>query len=175
MEITKILEDAWKARNEGDYNTCLQLVQQAEAICDPEDLERLGRIQHIHMQFHFDKDLYNEALNYSRKSVDLYQKSGNQDRIAHSTRHMADLELELGWLEDAKAHYETALSIYRQMNPIPIRDLINCITHYAVLMEKMGRKEIALVCWSEAFAFYTQVEFEEGIKEAEENVNRLKG
>ncbi len=98
-KITMLLEEAWKRRREKKYEDARALLIKARGLCEDDDYNSLGRIYHIYMQFDYDQGNLSKALELCHKSLALYHKANNSDKIAHST---SNLQLAMGHtLEDS--------------------------------------------------------------------------
>lgn len=168
MTINDALDDAWKARGRGNYSEVEIILGQLEMQVDPADYFTLGRIHHIKMQVARDHGRLEEARAYCGKSIALYERSKNEDRIAHSRRHFADLLCDLNRLDEANTQYEYCISIYRKMNVPFSPDLANALRGYALLLEKMNRS--ASSTWQEVRSIYRHHNIIAGIAEADEHL-----
>ena len=94
-KIDKLLENIWTLRRKGKYGEVQLHLKDAERLCKEDYYNSLGRIFHIYMQVESDHDRYLKALELCKKSLSYYMKCDNLDKIAHSTRHVADMEFQL--------------------------------------------------------------------------------
>ena len=168
--ISKLLEEAWRARQIGNYEQACILLQKARKLCMPEDHKYLGRIFHIYAQFESDHDHPEKALEFCLKSVKHYQKSGNLNRIAHATRHLADIQRRLNHITASEANYKKALRYYEENNSTP-GDYANAVRGFALLMEVQNKTMEAISAWNKVKEFYLICNLEVGVQEAQ---NRLK-
>lgn len=174
-KIQELLQSAWIKRREGDYATARQLVDEARVKRDQGDHASLGRIYHLYMQFESDQDNFTEALGWCQKSLIAYEQFGNQLRIAHATRHLADLERNLGMQNEAEHHYREAIAIYRQHAETSPTTLANALRGYALLLENCGKTEEAVAIWQETRGLYADSNIPAGVAEADERLAGLAG
>ena len=171
--IHELLESAWSKRREGDYKAAKGLVNKAHGLCDDRDFEVLGRIHHIYMQLESDHDHLNEALGWSRKSQAYYRKSGNLDKLAHSTRHMADLQTRMDYLNEAEENYMESISIYRAQNQTYAGNLANTLLGYGELLIKTNRIDEAKSAWTEARDLYEKINLAAGVEDMNQRLSQL--
>ncbi len=173
LSTEQLLREAWRQRGLGHYKQCKDLIDQASELCVDDDYLTWGRLYHIYMQIEADHDRFDKALSYSRKSVSFYERSKNPPRLAHATRHLADLECHLDMLTESYNHYKKALDHYRQNNS-PAMDLANTLRGLAILLEKSNDLDAAREAWKEARDIYDKYGIKEGVDEAEERLLKLK-
>ncbi len=172
-KIAELLGNAWSLRREGNYDEAMKIVRRAHDSCPENDYDALGRIYHVYMQFKRDHDHLEEAVLLSRQSVSYYRLSKNMNRIAHSVRHLADLEFELGNLKESEVHYKKAIQLYLDNSNTSKGDLANALRQYALLLEKTGKNVESANTWTTVRDLYTAIHLKEGVSEAEEHLDRL--
>jgi len=96
MEIKQLLHKAWDKRRSKKYDEALDLVRKAQELSKADDYDSLGRVFHVYMQLEHDRGNFSTALNYCQTSLEYYKKTEDPSKIAHSLRHVADLQRELG-------------------------------------------------------------------------------
>ena len=165
-KIESYLREAWTKRREVKYDEARQLLTQAHRLCDEADYQSLGRIFHVYAQFESDHDRHEKALAFCQQSVMNYEKAGNPDRIAHSTRHMADLQRELGQDANAAGNYRAALVLYRENPHTDKVDLANALRGFGLLLEKRNKMEEAITVWQETKELYLACNLQDGVDEA---------
>lgn len=173
--IKALLQKAWDQRRQSNYEEARKLVEQAEALCQASDHAYLGRIAHIYMQFEADHDNFEKAVEFSKQSIAHYEQAQLQDKIAHATRHLADLQSQLGQLEASEANFRKVLSVYQGQSNTHPGNLANAVRAFAVLLEKTPKKQEALQHWKQAKELYANVGIKEGVEEAETSIRRLEG
>ena len=171
--IHDLLDSAWNERRKGAYNKVFQLLEDAKRICRPEDHAALARIDKIFGQVEADHDRYDNAHFFYKKSLSHYRKTGQQDKIIHTLRHIADLERELGSFEVAEQHYREVVFWYRNNPGSGKGNLANSLRGFALVLEVQGKKEEAIQVWEEVKRFYTELNLDEGITEAKERLTNL--
>ena len=162
-------------RGAGNYEQARILVEKAHALTSEDDHATLGRIFHVFAQFESDHDRWQEALSFCQRSLKQYQKAGNKNRIAHATRHIADLQTALDDFENAEQNYRASIAIYNaaaQTNP---GDLANALAGFGRLLSKIGKADEAISVWEKTKALYQQVGLQAGVDEAEQRLQHLKG
>ena len=173
QNIEAMLGEAWAKRRVGDYSKARQLVEQAQDLCRVDDHNSMGRIYHIYMQFESDHENYPKALEFCRESLKHYQKGGNPNRIAHSTRHVADLLRTLGNTEDAEITYRDAIETYRRETGTFSGDLANALRGYSLALEQLKKYREAIDAWKEVRDLYETCQLEEGVAEADQRLDLL--
>ena len=164
--ISKLLEEAWKERGKSNYGKARKLVNEAHTLCVKDDYENLGRVFHIYMQFESDHENYSIAQEFCQKSLDFYTKTNNLNLIAHSTRHLADLQQHLGQNFESKKNYHRALEIYQSNPNTNPGDLANAFRGFGLLLEKLGKKEATIEVWKKVKELYHAVNLQAGVDEA---------
>ncbi len=172
MELKTILDNAWKYRRLGNYQKCRDLLNQVHSSCQENDHIVLGRLYHVYMQIEWDHHRYNRALKFCKQALQHYSKSENLNLIAHSRRHLADLQRQLGMLEESEANYCQALDIYRSAL-CNDGDLANALRGYGLLLEGIERPQEAQQAWLKVKEIYEQHGIPEGVQEAIEALQRL--
>jgi tetratricopeptide (TPR) repeat protein len=102
------------------------------------------------------------ALERYRAGAETLRRMVQPQRLAHTVRHVADIEREMGSLDAAEADYAEALAIYRDDSRTGKLDLANTLRGYALLREARGDLKAAAEMWSEARELYAAVEVQAG-------------
>ena len=173
-QIQQFLDDAWELRGRGNYKESRRLLDKAQKLCQSKDYEMLGQVFHIYMQHEFDHGNLNQALDYNKETISYYTKAKNPNKIAHAIRHRADLQNELGHIEEAEMNYIKAIDLYRDNPDSPNGDLANALRGYALLLEKKKMYEDAILVWREIGELYLKCQFPLGVLEAKNRINQLK-
>ena len=173
-KINDHLKQAWNKRIQGNLEESKNHLKLAEAECRPNDYGYLGRIHHIYRQHEMDLGHLKKALTFSETSIGFYIKAQNMDRIAHSTRHLADIYKALNQLDLAENNYIKTLEIYKSLPETSIMDLTNAQRGLADLYEKKHQIDSAITLWQDILENYTSVHYTEGITEAKEQIAFLK-
>ena len=172
-KLNQLLNDAWTKRREGQYEEARQLLKEAHQMCDSDNHRALGRIFHIYAQFESDHNNDREALDYSAESVRHYQKSGDKNKLAHATRHYADILRRLDKKSDAELHYRQAIQLYRSDPDTSKADLANALRGFALLLEARRKNTEAIDIWKETKSHYQAIHLTAGVEEAEQRLNAL--
>jgi len=171
--IKELLEEAWAKRREDKYDEARHLVVEAQGLCKDDDYNSLGRIFHIYMQFELDHNHPSIALELCQQSLMYYKKASNLDKVAHSTRHIADLERYLGNEADSERNYREAIGIYKGNSKTNKGDLANALRGFGLLLEKHGNIEEAIAVWKETKELYLACNLQVGVDEANRKLDSL--
>lgn len=171
--IKRLLEEAWAKRGEGKYDDARNLVKEAHRLSKENDYNTLGRIYHVYMQFESDHDNYSKAMELSQKSLSYYKQAKNLEHIAHATRHIADLQYQLGKDAESEQNYRAAIGIYRDNPNTHVGNLANALRGFGLLLEQQGRIEEAIDIWKETKDLYASINLQEGVAEANKQLNSL--
>ena len=106
------------------------------------------------------------ALERYRGGAETLRRMVQLQRLAHTVRHVADIERQMGSLDAAEADYFEALAIYRDDARTGQLDLANTLRGYALLREQCGDLESAREMWREAKKLYAECGVEAGVDEA---------
>ncbi len=172
-DIQLLLQEAWTHRREGNYDQAGAVLSKAHALANDQDFESLGRIFHIYAQFSADHDNHEEAVISYRKSLSYYEQSGDQSRVAHAMRHLADSLTNLGVFEEAERYYRKVLEIYDSLLHANSGNVANATASFACLLEKMGMVDEAIDAWKQAHTLYSQIGLQAGIDEAQQRLSAL--
>jgi tetratricopeptide (TPR) repeat protein len=126
-------------------------------------------------QIERDRKNIGAALKHYQLAVELYRKQDAPLAHAHTVRHVADILLCEGNLEQAQRNYEEALAIYSAHEETPPLDLANALRGYALLMEKSREIEEAAMVWQQTLGLYEQLGIEAGVAECKSHVAFLMG
>ena len=171
LNIKELLEEAWVKRRDGKYHEARHLAEEAQKLCKDDDYNSLGRIFHVYMQFESDHNDPSKALELCQQSLAYYKKGGDPDKVAHSTRHIADLERHLGYVDDSERNYREAIGIYKCNPNTNKRNLANALRGLGLLLENGGNTKEAIAVWKETKELYLACNLQEGVDEA----NRILG
>jgi tetratricopeptide (TPR) repeat protein len=107
------------------------------------------------------------------KAAALCREEGDALLLAHTLRHVADIQHESGHYDLALPLYEEALAIYRGRKDTNPLDLANAVRPLAALKESMRDFDAAKVLWQEALALYDAVKVTAGVTECSRRLARL--
>jgi len=118
-------------------------------------------------------DMPHMALERYTAAANLLRDSNEPQRLAHTIRHVADIQSNMSRLTDAESSYAEALAIYRDDPQTGSLDLANTLRGYALLREETGDRTAAKAMWTEALELYRQTGVQAGIDEAQRYLARL--
>lgn len=166
-DIVNLLQQAKEHRNDANYVTAQDLLIQAYNLCEPNNFNSLGKVYAFLGQLEQDHKAYNKALLMYNKALHAFQKSNDEEKIAYTVRHIADLHQELGQHQIAEENYQKALSTYRAYVNAPSLDLANTLRGFALLQEGVGNKPAAKEAWVEARTIYLNMDIQAGVEECD--------
>ena len=114
------------------------------------------------------------ALERYRAGAEALRCVVQPQRLAHTVRHVADIERQMGLLDAAEVDYAEALAIYRDDSRTGKLDLANTLRGYALLREARGDLKAAAEMWSEAGKLYAEVDVQAGVDEAERRLEKFR-
>ncbi|MBT8234033.1 MAG: tetratricopeptide repeat protein [Saprospiraceae bacterium] len=160
-------------RRVGNYDNARNLISKAHSQCEVKDYNSLGRIFHVYRQIESDNDNFKEALKFNLKSLDYYKRAKNENKIAHSTRHIADLLYHLGHFLASEKNYKEAISIYKHIPKASDLDLANTYRGMSLTLEKGGKIDEAVLAWKETKKLYSKCGLHQGVDEANNHLELL--
>ena len=168
-EIATLLRNGVAARRQGQLAEALPLMNQALALCGPDqDLERALILRELGELARNSNDLPAAQRHYEEGVALLRKSNADPLKLAHTLRHLGDVHAEQRHSNEADHYFSQALAIYRQ-HPTPGRlDLANAIRAHAALKTATGQHEAARPMWAEAGALYEA----EGIAAGEKECRR---
>lgn len=107
------------------------------------------------------------ALPHHRETVALCKAEGDALSLAHATRHLGDLLVELHNLPEAAEEYRAALALYREQPDARALDLANTLRGIAVMKQRTGDSRAARAFWEEARTLYSSANVEQGVAECD--------
>jgi ATP/maltotriose-dependent transcriptional regulator MalT len=113
------------------------------------------------------------ALALYQEAAEVARPLGDYVLLAHTIRHIADIQYEMGRPDLAEPAYEEALGIYRGQNPTAL-ELANAVRGMAILKEETGRREEAVRLWQEAHDLYVAANVPPGVAESAKRLERLR-
>lgn len=173
ISIQNYLKKAWELRRKEKYGASRIVLEKARDLCEVEDYNNLARISHIEMQYEADHNNFERAMVLCKKATALYEKADNPGKIAHSIRHLADLQVEVNLLKDAVLNYREAISIYGKHGASNTAEMANALRGYAKVLELQNKIPGALNLWEKIKHIYSAYGFKEGIKEADLKISNL--
>jgi tetratricopeptide (TPR) repeat protein len=110
------------------------------------------------------------ALEFYQSAADALRPLNQPLRLAHTIRHVADIQWHLHLFEPARANYAEALALYRANTDTGELDLANTLRGYALLSQDIGDMPSAQAMWSEARDLYAAVDVRAGVEEADRRI-----
>ena len=173
-KIQSYLDKAWSFRRTGNFEMSKMNLINAHELCNDKDYMLLGRVFHIYRQYEADNKNYEKALVFNNTSLSYYKKSLNLDRIAHSLRHIADLQVKLNLFNRAKENYTKAIELYMKSSESNDKDLSNALRGFAGLLELIEQYPQAIQVWNKILILYEKFLFKMGTIEVKEKIMNLK-
>lgn len=174
METKQLLNEAWDKRRSKKYDEALGLVKKAQDLSKEDDYDSLGRIFHVYMQLEYDQDNFSTALKYCQKSLEYYRKTDDSSKIAHSLRHVADLQREMGQDASSESNYREVIDIYRTISKMNAGNLANALRGFALVLEQRDKITEAISVWEETRELYKKCGIQAGVSEAGDKLESLR-
>lgn len=114
-----------------------------------------------------------DARNGYAQAAALSRETGVPLLRAHALRHLSDLDREALKPQDALAHAEQALALYRRHAPDASLDLANSARLVALALVDLGRSQAAMIAWKEAGDGYDASGVADGKSECEARLAAL--
>jgi tetratricopeptide (TPR) repeat protein len=154
-ELNRCLDEARQARRAGRLDDATRGFERAAALAQQpgqapqlvEALKGLGQLERDRGRLEASLVLYVAALALSRHAGDALA-------VAHTARHVADVQRGLGRLVEAQAPAREAVELCRLHANVPALERANAVRVLALIEEAAGRRDEARPLWQEALAFY---------------------
>lgn len=173
--IERLVQQALQARRENRLDDAKRDLVEAVALCREAAapgklalaLAGLGQAE---------RDLHHNdaALRHYEEAAAVYRIEGDSLKVAHTVRHVADIQRHEGNRRLAEGGYDEALRIYRAQPETPPLDLANALRGWALLKESMGEIKQAREQWQEAGKLYAEVGVAAGVAESKRRMELLK-
>jgi len=124
---------------------------------------RLGKMER-------DRQNTDAAIAHYEEGAAILRTLNEPLRLAHTIRHVGDIQRGQGRLQVALPLYEEALAIYRAQEAADALDVANALRGFALLHEALGNGAMASSLWWEARELYLLVDVEAGVKEADRRI-----
>lgn len=125
------------------------------------------------------------ALVRQRRAVALWRELGDNTRLAHAVRHIADLLVAAGRAAEASEPIAEMIALYARASEAPPLDIANALRSAAVQAEAIGDSDTAEAFWLKARQRYAALDdmFEKltgqpgnpGVAEADARIRALRG
>lgn len=171
-----LLTSGYEARREGRSEDARDLFAQAvaESRFSP-DRTILARALKALAQIERDLHHRSSALKCYREAAEIQRELADQLGWAHTVRHIADVLREQNSLSEAETSYSQALEVYRNHPDSPVLDRANALRGYALLKDKAGNHDDALLMWCGAKALYETAGVPAGVAECASQIAFLLG
>lgn len=113
-----------------------------------------------------------EAAELYRSAMDALDGAAELMRAAHTARQLAEVEMELGRMEEASLRIAEVLLYYRGRE-VPRLEMANTLRVAALVDERRGFREEARMLWTEARDMYAREGIQTGVAEAQQRLARL--
>ncbi len=101
-----------------DYDSSLKWLESALQILPPRQLLLAAKINITKSVALFRKGLYEEAIRWGRRGLDLSRRSGDKSQLAYAHSMLAGSYLELGQLKQAVRHRRLAVSLCEEVEDL---------------------------------------------------------
>ena len=173
-QVQTLAAQAAAARKEDRLEDAQRDLTRVVEICRREgDEALLARALPALGQIERDLEHTEQALALYTEAAGLHRSLGNVQRLAHTIRHVADIHLDRGEIEQAEPHYKEALDLYGEDERTQPLDFANAIRGMALLREKTGEKQQAKALWENARDLYSAVNVEAGVEESSRRIEAL--
>lgn len=120
-----------------------------------------------------DSGALHAALKCYREAEALYRLEGTSERLAHTIRHIADMDREAGNIATSEQAYRESLALYRELPDVRGLDLANALNGFATLLAQKGDAAEAVLLTCEARELYSAEGVVPGVEECTERLARL--
>lgn len=179
-----MLESAWKARRrafdlpDDEQGAALAAVREemeraAGSLRGTEARDHYARALHLGAHVAMDLGDLDAAEEGWREAVEVLRSTGEPLQLAHTIRHLGDLEMARGNLGEAARHYSEALALHREHSDQRSLDYANVVRRVAILAEKRAEMVEARARWLEARETYAELGVAEGVSEADERLKAM--
>jgi tetratricopeptide (TPR) repeat protein len=115
------------------------------------------------------------ALKCYREAAEMGRVLGDELALAHTIRHIADIQREQKLFTAAAASYNEALALYGKHAAAPPLDRANALRGIALLRDQTGDSHEALLMWRGAKTLYENAAVPAGVAECEAHIAFLLG
>ena len=145
-----------------DYAQALHFLDSAEIVrTEIGDLVNLGRTIHAKASAYDKLNMSDQALQCFKKSIEINQKAGDQQRVAEAFLHIGDILTGTGNYSEALENLEKALSIYSELKDES--KICEVLTHTGFVYSNMGDYNTALGKLSEALQISKETADKNGV------------
>ncbi|MDW3197407.1 MAG: tetratricopeptide repeat protein [Cytophagales bacterium] len=171
-QVGKLLEQVRFFRRSNEYTEAWMRLREAYDLCPSDSDDLLGRLHAMEGQLYRDDGQLQKATILYQKALTHFQSEKRSLKQAHTLRHLAEMEDELGHVDIAQNYLEQCQSIYAGLPQTSPMDLANFYRVYALFLEKNQATEPkAHALWVQARDIYSEYGIEEGVKECDDHLN----
>lgn len=137
-----------------------------------EDVE-LAQALHLRANVERDRGLDGAALSLWQEAIGILRETDDYLQLAHKVRHLGDLHTHCRRLREAESCYEEAVALYRTHAGPTVVDFANALRPMAILKERLGKQDEAIILWRQARGLYDSASLEVGVDECSRQIHRL--
>jgi tetratricopeptide (TPR) repeat protein len=172
--VDALLMKAAEARREHRSSYARHVLLDAVNLCrKSNDRERLAKALSGLGQTERDLHHLDSARQHYDEAAAIYHDAGNELRLAHTVRHIADICMEEGNHALAGQCYQAALDLYRKHPEARRLDVANTLRGMAILNGDLGRNQEAKAMWEEAGRIYAAEAVTAGVSESKRRLAQL--
>ena len=173
-EMEEHLRSAKIFQNQHRFHLAIMELEAALEKCEEYKVNKEKRqTLSLLANIYFDLGRNKKSLESYNNALSLAEVESEEEQIAHITRHIADVECEIGNLKSSTSHYEKALAYYRANMSKYSLSYANTIRGFAILKEKTVDYASAKKLWQEAYAIYDKLKVDSKIKECMAQLKKL--
>ncbi len=170
-KVYGLLEQVRAFRRSEDYPDAWERLAMAKDICPKDRHDLQGGLAAMTGQLFRDQGNLQLAIDAYKDALDQFEQHGDQLRVAHTLRHLAEIKEEVDDIEAARDDYEECKKLYEGKVEASKMDLANFYRAYALFLEKDGAaKPNVADFWERARDIYAEFGIEEGVKECESHL-----
>ena len=168
--IEQLLATGYEARRGARLKDAHRLftmaAEEARGTNSPEGMCLLARSLAGVGQIERDEQQLSLALGHYQEAAVLYRHLGDPAPLAHTIRHLGDIQMELGSPTLARPWLAEALAIYRGLPHTSAGELANALRSWALCQEAIGGRPEAAAAWREAHSLYMAAGIQAGEAES---------
>ena len=169
-EDIELINQARADRRKGDLLHARTLLDLAVQLTHEHDHHAKGTLYNLYAQLHRDEKSMEKAIEMYTLALSAFQKEDSELDVAHTLRHLADIETELGQNEKAREKYARVLKIYNDHPDVNKVNLANALRGQAILMEHINNNAEAVKSWKEAQKIYKEAGITAGVDECKRHL-----
>ncbi len=170
--INDLVEKILDARRSNNYQLIEGLMKDLEDHVSPETPHLLkAKFYTIQAQIAHDQGDHEQSKQHYYQAFNIYKKLGSKDKMAHTLRHIADIQSSTDDYENAEANYEDVIQYYRKTESS--LNLANALRGYALHKEQRKSLQEARKLWNEASYLYQKFGITDGVDECQDHIKSL--